>query len=324
MIFEQSISVKQLVDIIGNHVKIVGDENGMVHGVNEIHMVEDGDVTFVDLAKYYEKSLKSKAGFIIIDKVPEDRHGKTLIVSDNPFRDYVKIVKHFRHFHPQDVYIHPTAKIGEGTILQPGVFVGENVTIGKNCIIHANVSIYDHTIIGNNVIIQSNSVIGGEAFYFKHREDCWDKMESCGRTVIEDNVEVGALCAIDKGVSGDTFVGEGTKFDNHVQVGHDTSIGKRCLVGAHSAIAGVTKIEDDCVIWGRVSINKDLVIGKGTVILAMSGVDKSVPAGGKVLFGVPATEVNKKWRELAALRMLPDLMQEIHTLKEEIAALKKK
>ncbi len=324
MIFEKPFSLNELITIIGNNVKIVGDTNEKVFGINEIHMTQPGELTFVDHPKYYEKALKCPASFVIINITPEDNNGKTLIISDDPFRDYVKLVKHFRQLEAQDKFIHPTAQIGEGTVLQPGVFVGKNVKIGKNCFIHSNVSIYDHTTIGNNVIIQANSVIGGEAFYFKRRPTYWDKLESCGTTTIADNVEIGALCTIDKGVSGDTYIGEGCKFDNHVQVGHDTYIGKHCLIGSHCAIAGVSKIEDDCLIWARVSINKDLVIGKGTVLLATSAIDKSVPAGGKVLFGSPAIEVNKKWKELAALRMLPDLMQEFVELKKEIEILKNK
>ncbi len=324
MIFEKEISVKEILQIIDTEAVVIGNDNENVLGINEIHMVQNGEITFVDNPKYYEKALQSKAAFVLIDIKPENTYGKTLIVVKDPFSAYVKIVKHVRKFYPQSTFIHPSAQIGEGTILQPGVFVGANVKIGKNCIIHSNVSIYDHTTIGNNVIIQANSVIGGEAFYFKHRpNNCWDKLESCGTTTIADNVEIGALCTIDKGVSGDTFVGEGCKFDNHVQVGHDTHIGKHVLVGSHCAIAGVTTIEDDCIIWARVSINKDLVVGKGTVLLATSAIDKSVEAGGKVLFGSPAIEVSKKWRELAALRLLPDMMQDIRDLKKEITELKK-
>lgn len=203
--------------------------------------------------------------------------------------------------------ISPSALIGEGTIIQPGAFIGNHVTIGKNCLIHANASIYDHTIIGDDVIVHSNSVLGADAYYFQRRPEGYKKFESCGRVILKDRVEVGALCSIDKGVTGDTIIDEGTKLDNHCQVGHDTYIGKNCLIGSHAAIAGVTRIEDDVIIWGRVAINKDLVIGKGAVILATSAVDKSL-AGGKTYFGVPADDVRKKWRELAALKQLPDFM----------------
>jgi UDP-3-O-[3-hydroxymyristoyl] glucosamine N-acyltransferase len=318
MIFEKSFQAKELAQIIGNDIKIVGDENATVTGINEIHMVVSGDITFVDHPKYYTKALESNASFVIIDVKPENSYGKTLFISSDPFRDYVKLVKHFRTFIPQDSFVHPDAKIGEGTVMQPGVFVGRNVTIGKNCTIHSNVSIYDHTTIGDNVIIQSNSVIGGEAFYFKRRETYWDKLESCGSTVIGNDVEIGALCTIDKGVSGATSIGDGCKLDNHIQVGHDTVIGKNVLIGAHSAIAGVVVIEDDCVLWSRVAVNKDIVVGKSTVLLAMSAIDKSVEPGGKVLFGVPAIDARRQWREIAAMRLLPEALEDIDRIKSKV------
>jgi len=314
MKFDQALQLKDLAKIIQNDVKIVGDETEEVKGINEIHMVEPGDITFVDHPKYYTKALESKASFVIINIEPENTYGKTLIISSDPFRDYVKLAKHFRKFIPQDCFIHPDAQIGEGTILQPGVFIGRNVTIGKNCIIHSNVSIYDHTTIGDNVIIQANSVIGGEAFYFKRRDTHWDKMESCGSTVIGNDVEIGAVCTIDKGVSGATTIGDGCKLDNHIQIGHDATIGKHVLIGAHSAVAGVTIIEDDCVLWSRTAVNKDLVMGKGSVLLATSAIDKSVEPG-KVLFGSPAIDARRKWKELAAARVLPEIIEEFEALK---------
>ena len=135
-------------------------------------------------------------------------------------------------------------------------------------------------------------------------------MESCGRVILEDNVEVGALTSIDKGVSGDTIISSGTKFDNQVQVGHDTYIGRNCLIGAQCAIAGVTRIEDDVILWAKVSVNKDLVVGAKSIVLATSGIDKSIE-GGKTYFGSPVMEARKKWRELVAIRNLPDILEKL-------------
>ena len=284
-----------------------GNPDFIISGLNEIHMVQPGDLTFVDHPKYYSKALNSKATTIIINKEVECPEGKALIFNDDPFAAYVSLVKKLRPFEQSSSPISPKAIIGEGTIIQPNTFVGNHVSIGRNCLIHSNVSIYDHTVIGDNVIIHSGSVIGADAYYFQRKPEGYRKFESCGRVVISDNVEIGALCAIDKGVSGDTFIGIGTKFDNHVQVGHDTYIGNHCLIGSHCAIAGVTRIEDDVILWGKVAINKDIVIGKGAVLLATSAVDKSLE-GGKIYFGVPAQEARKKWRELVALKRLPDLL----------------
>jgi len=308
MKFDRPYTLKEISELID--AKYIGDAEFEVKGINEIHMVEAGDLTFVDHPKYYQKALDSNATTIIINKELDCPKGKALLISKDPFKDYVSLAKKFRPFVPSSSNISETALIGEGTIIQPGAFVGNNVSIGKNCIIHANACIYDHTVIGDNVIIHSNAVLGADAYYFQRRQDGYHKMESCGRVVIGNNVEIGALCAIDKGVSGDTIISDGTKMDNHSQIGHDTYIGKNCLIGAHAAIAGVTRIEDDVILWGVVAINKDLVIGKGAVILATSAVGKSLE-GGKTYFGAPAIEARKKWKELAAIRKLPEIIENL-------------
>jgi len=294
--------------------KVIGDGSMNVYGINEIHKVENGDITFVDHEKYYDKALNSAATFIIINKKADVPKGKALLFCDDPFNAYNKIVKHFRSFIPADKRISDTAVIGEGTVIQPGAFIGNHVTIGKNSLIHSNVSIYDHCVIGDHVIIHANTVIGGDAFYFKRRQEGYDKMISCGRTVIHDHVEIGAGCTIDKGVSGDTIIGQGTKIDNLVHIGHDTVVGKNCLFAGQVGIAGVATIEDDVILWGQVGVSKDLTIGKGAVVLAKSGIPKSL-AGGKTYFGTPTQEAREKMRELAFIKQLPDI---IVKLKEKI------
>lgn len=287
------------------HARLIGDPEFPVTGINEIHMVEPGDLTFVDHPKYYAKALGSAATTVIIDKEVPCPEGKALLICEKPFDAYVTLARKYRPFVPSSSMVSDSAQIGQGTVIQPGAFIGHDVRIGENCLIHANVTIYDHTVIGNNVIIHSGAVLGADAYYFQRRSDGWKKLESCGRVMIGDQVEIGAATTIDKGVSGDTTIGTGTKIDNHVQVGHDTCIGQHCLIGAHCAIAGVTRIEDDVILWARVSVNKDLVIGKKAVVLAMSGVDKSLE-GGRTYWGVPADEPRKKWRELAVLKKMAE------------------
>lgn len=298
-------TLKEIADIID--ARFTGDPNFPISGINEIHKVEEGDLTFVDHPKYYDKALGSRATTIIINKEVECPEGKALIFSDDPFRDYVYLTKQFRPFEPCSEPISSSAIIGEGTVVQPGVFIGNHVKIGKNCLIHANVSVYDHSQIGDNVIIHSGTVIGADAFYFKRRPEFWDKMYSCGRTIIEDNVEIGASCTVDKGVSGDTIIGKGTKLDNHIQIGHDTVVGQNCLFAAQVGVAGCVVIEDDVILWGQVGVQKDLTIGRGAVVLGQSGISKSI-AGGKTYFGSPVLEAKDKMRELAMLKKLPQLM----------------
>ncbi len=310
MNFERIYTLKEIAELIA--AEMIGDPIFGIKGINEIHMVEAGDLTFVDHPKYYKKALESNATTILINQKVDCPEGKALLISDDPFRDYVYLAKRFRPFQETNTQISPSAQIGEGTVIQPGAFIGNHVKIGKNCIIHANASIYDHTEIGDEVIIHSNAVLGADAFYFQKKPTGYRKLESCGHVKIGDRVEIGALTSIDKGVSGITEIGSGTKLDNHIQIGHDTVIGKDCIIGAHTAIAGVTKIEDDVLIWAKVSINKDIVIGKGAVILATSGVDKSLE-GGKTYFGSPVDVARKKWKEMAMIRKLPEIFEKIET-----------
>jgi len=277
--------------------------------MNELHVVRNGDISFVDHQKYYNKALHSKASFLIINK-SIDSEGKGMILHDHPFDAFNKLILFFRPFTNSYQMISDSASLGKGTVIQPGTFIGNNVTIGKNCLIHSNVSIYDNTVIGNNVIIHANTTIGSDAFYFQKKEDRFRKFQSGGRVIIDDFVEIGASCSIDRGVTSDTYIGEGTKMDNQCQVGHDTVIGKNCLIGAYAAIAGVTVLEDDVVLWARVAINKDIVVGKGTVLLATSAIDKSVE-GGKILMGSPAIEVRQYWKNYVAMRKLPELLKKI-------------
>lgn len=313
MNFPNPLPVMEVANIIG--AKLIGNDNVEAIGLNELHVVRPGDITFVDHPKYYNKVLSSQASIVIINKeVDEVPEGKVLLLHDQPFLAFNLLIEKFRPFVPSLQNISPTASIGKNTIIQAGAFVGNNVIIGDNCIIHANVSIYDHSVIGNNVIIHSGSVIGSDAFYFQKRDGEYVKFQSAGRVILKDRVEIGANCCIDKGVTGDTTIGEGTKFDNHCQIGHDTIIGKNCLIGAFAAIAGVTRLEDDVIVWAFVAINKDIVVGKGAVLMATTGVDKSIE-GGKTYMGAPAIEVKQYWRQMISLRKIPDLIKKVDNLK---------
>ena len=315
MKFEQAVPVQWIADFVG--AELTGDETQLATGINEIHKVTHGDISFVDFEKYYNACLNSAATVIIINKDVDCPEGKTLLVHPDPFSAYVKLAKHFRPFQPASKMISDSAVIGEGTQLQPGVFIGNHVKIGQNCLIHANVTIYDHTVIGNNVIIHSGTVIGPDAFYFKRRKEReaqYDKLESCGRVVIHDNVEIGGCCAIDKGVSGDTIIGLGTKLDNHIHIGHGVVIGKNCLIAAQVAIAGKTIIEDEVILWGQVGVSKDLTIGKGAIVYAQSGVAQSIE-GGKTYFGSPVEDARYKMKELNWIKRIPEIWERITNAK---------
>jgi UDP-3-O-[3-hydroxymyristoyl] glucosamine N-acyltransferase len=322
MKFKTPLTLDELLQIIGSKVIIKGEQKIEITGINEIHSVQHGELSFVDHPKYYEKVLNSVAKVILINRDMDVPEGKTILISEDPLEDFLKVARHFVKFKPQKETVNPNAIIGEGTIIQPNVFIGERVVIGKNCIIHSNVSIYSDTIIGDNVIIHSGSVIGGDACYFQKRGSAWKKLDSCGRTIIENDVEIGCNVTIDKGVSGDTFIGEGTKFDNIVQVGHDTHIGKHCLISSHCAIAGCTYIDDEFILWGKSCVNKDLYIAPRTTVLAFSALDKDVKEPGTTLFGLPAGDTRAKWKEMAYTRRLPELFETMEKLKKELETLK--
>ncbi|WP_313376899.1 UDP-3-O-(3-hydroxymyristoyl)glucosamine N-acyltransferase [Chishuiella sp.] len=296
MKFPKSYELKDIAAIID--AKYIGDENFVVEGINEIHRVEPGDIVFVDHPKYYDKALNSAATIILINKEVECPEGKALLISDDPFRDFVKIGQYFTPFEPATKHISPSAEIGENTIIQPGAFIGNHVKIGKNCVIHSNVSINDYAIIGDNVIIRSGTVLGADAFYYKKRETGFDRLKSVGNVIIENNVEIGANCTIDRGVSASTIIGEGSILDNLIQIGHDTIIGKKCLIASQTGIAGCVTVEDEVSIWGQVGITSGVTIGEKAVLLAQAGVSKSLE-GGKTYFGYPAAESRELYKKMA-------------------------
>ncbi|AOR25202.1 UDP-3-O-(3-hydroxymyristoyl) glucosamine N-acyltransferase [Formosa sp. Hel3_A1_48] len=286
----------------------VGADDFPVLGINEIHVVTAGDIVFVDHPKYYDKALNSNATVVLINKKVDCPEGKALLISDDPFRDFNVLTSHFKPFVRSSVSIDPSAKIGDDTHIQPNVYIGPNVQIGKNCLIHANVTIVSDAIVGDNVVIGSGTVLGGDAFYYKNRPEGYDQLLSCGRVVIEDDVHIGSGCTIDRGVTADTTIGQGSKLDNQIQVGHDTVIGKKCLIASQTGIAGCCIIEDEVTIWGQVGTNSGITIGAKAVILGQTGVTKSV-AGNTTYFGTPIQESRASLKEMAALRQLPKLLQ---------------
>jgi UDP-3-O-[3-hydroxymyristoyl] glucosamine N-acyltransferase len=308
MKFNTSQTLKTIANII--NCQYIGNDDFPVLGMNEIHVVEKGDIVFVDHPKYYDKALNSAATIILINKEVDCPEGKALLISDDPFRDFNLLTHFFKPFQFSNVAIAPSAKIGYGTIIQPNCFIGNHVVIGANCLIHSNVSIYDNSIIGDNVIIHAGTILGADAFYYKKRPEGFDQLLSGGRVVIENNVGIGALCTIDKGVTGDTTIGEGTKIDNQVHVGHDTIIGKKCLIASQTGIAGCVIIEDEVTLWGQVGTASGIRIGAKAVVMGQSGVTKSVE-GGKTYFGTPIEESREKLKQLANIKKIPEILNKL-------------
>jgi UDP-3-O-[3-hydroxymyristoyl] glucosamine N-acyltransferase len=308
MILSGKHTLAEFADYLG--CTYVGDPDHLIGGINEIHKVVPGDLVFVDHPKYYQKALNSGATTILIDQEVACPEGKSLLISKFPFDDYNKLTKRFSPFVPQTEMIGTGCEIHESALIYPNVFIGKDVKIGSGCIVYPGAFLYDGTILENNVVVGPNTVLGHYAFYYKRKPEGYDRLHSCGSVYIESNVEIGALCTIDAGVSGLTRIGEGTKIDNQVHIGHDTVIGKQCLLAANVGLAGCVTVEDRVTIWGQVGCASDIRIGEGAIILAQSGIAKSLE-GGKTYFGSPCGEVKAKFREMAAMRRLPEILENL-------------
>lgn len=315
MQFPSPVSAQWIADFI--NAEISGNKNSFASGINEIHKVRQGDIVFVDHPKYYDTCLNSAATFIIINADKEVPPGKTLFIVEDPFEAYLKIVQHFRPFSPSNKMISDTSKTGKNTMIMSNVFLGNNVVVGDNCILHPNVCIYDDCIIGNNVEIHSGTIIGSDAFYFntkKNRKNWFKKMQSCGQVIIEDYVEIGANCTIDRGVSDSTLIGMGTKIDNLVHVGHDVVMGNNCLIAAQVGIAGGTILGEGVTLWGQVGVNKTITIGDNAVVMGQGGVTSSIEAN-KTYWGTPIQEFYSKRKELVLIKRLPEIWEKVKGIK---------
>lgn len=302
MKLSHSHTLKEIAELID--CKFIGSSDFLISGINEIHKVEAGDLVFVDNEKYYEKALRSAATTVLINKEVECPDGKALIISDNPFEDFNILT---RHFNPTKKWSQENQIIDSSSEIFPNVMIGDNVTIGKNCILYPGVVIYSHSTIGDNVIIHANTVIGADAFYYQTKDSKHNKMHSCGSVVIEDFVEIGASCSIDRGVTGETIIGKGTKIDGQVHIGHDTVIGENCRFAAQVGIAGCVTIKDNVTLWGQVGIPANLTLHKNSTALGQAGIMYDMEEGKKYL-GSPAKEAREEFKEMALLRKLPDIL----------------
>ena len=300
MTFKKPQTLQSIAEIIG--AKMIGEADFPVLGTNEIHMVKNGEIVFVNHPKYYDKALNSDATIILIDKEVACPEGKALLISEDPFRDFNKINTHFTRIYNFTEELHDL-EMGEGTFVHPSVVIGNEVKIGNNCHIFPNVVIGDRTVIGDNVIIQSGTVLGGDAFYYRKLNGNFDRLISVGNVVIENNVEIGNNCTIDRGVTDSTIIGEGSILDNLIQIGHDTFIGKRCLIASQTGIAGCCIIEDEVTVWGQVGMASGNRVGKGAVLLGKTGVNKDLE-GGKTYFGQLAEEFREYLRKEVILKNL--------------------
>ena len=302
MEFLEPISINRISSLLD--IPFFGDGEKLVYGLNEINRCKEGDIIFVNHPKYQSKAELSKAT-VIITKIKKLDSKKIQLISNNPFLDFNLLIRKLK---PSS---NIKLKCGDNTFIHPSVVIGNNVKIGSNCVIHPNVVFYDNVNVGDHCIIHSNSVIGSSAFYFSKENDQYTALTTCGSVRIGNHVEIGSNNTIDSGVTDETIIGDGTKIDNLVHIGHDTKIGKNCLIAAQVGIAGCNVIGDNVTLWGQVGIPSNLKIGKGAIILGKSGPISDVKEN-DIIFGVPGVNSKQRFRELIIQRKLPDILKKLN------------
>ena len=289
-----------------------------IDNVATLEEANANSLCFYQQEKYKQDLLKTNAGLVL---VPQDFAldvDLNIIKVDNPYFSFLQIIKTV--FTPKatkaissKASIDPTAKIGEGATIGDFVSIAANVRIGKNVLIYPNVTIYEDTEIGDNVILHSGVVLGSDGFGFLYQDGVQHKIPQLGKVVIGNDVEIGAGSTVDRGTLGATTIGDGTKLDNLVQIGHNCKVGKNCCLCAQVGLAGNTKVGDLVYIAGQVGVAGHLSIGNYCKVGAKSGVMKDVPDGSEI-WGVPAVSAKDQKRIIVAQRQLPKVLPQLKKL----------
>lgn len=323
--------------------KIIGDENALITGVSPIENGEEGHLSFIAQERFADFIEKSKCSVLIVSEklLTKTSYDSTIIAVEDAYLAF-QILMNLYHEMTQDVktgieqgafvsenaligenvyvgafsYISEKAKIGEGTKIYPQVFIGKGVKIGKNCKIDSGARIYDYCILGDNCVVHSNTVIGGDGFGFQPTAEGFKKIPQLGNVVIEDDVEIGSNCSIDRATIGSTIIGKGTKIDNLIQIAHNVKIGQNNVIAAQAGIAGSTTIGNWNQIGGQVGIVGHINIGNQVKIQAQSGVNNSA-ADGEILYGSPAIPASDFRRNYVHFRNFTEIVKRINNLEKE-------
>jgi UDP-3-O-[3-hydroxymyristoyl] glucosamine N-acyltransferase len=329
----------ELAEYVGG--RIVGDPKVAIKSASTLGRASEGDISFLANTKYEKQIQTTKASAVIVGKETPNA-SVPLLVAEDPYYAFMQIMvllhgyrKHKKvgispravisdsakvgadcHIH-DFVTISDDAKVGDGCIIYPGVFIGRGATIGNDCIIYPNVVVYDECRVGNRVIINANATVGEDGFGFATHKGVHHKMPQIGSVIIEDDVEIGACCGIERGTLSDTIIGQGSKLGDLVAIGHGTRVGAHCLVVAQVGIAGSTNLGHNCVVGGQVGIVGHINIGNNVTIAAQAGVINNIPDG-KTVLGAPAIEAEQGKRAYSTIQYLPEMRQNIRILENQI------
>lgn len=335
-------TASQIASLING--EILGDENAIINGVAPIERGSEGYLSFIAQEKFVSYLQTTKCSVLIVSKKFLNEHlqyPSTIIAVEDAYLSFQILLNMYQSTKEkkvgieQNVFIDETAlieeevyigafsyissksKIGKGTHIDPQVFIGNNVKIGKNCRIFSGAKIHEYTVIGDNCVIHSNTVIGSDGFGFQLSEQGYTKIPQLGNVVLENNVEIGANCTIDRGTIGSTVIGEGTKIDNLIQIAHNVSIGKHNVIAAQAGIAGSTIIGDWNQIGGQAGIVGHIKIGNQVKIQAQSGVNNNVKDG-EILYGSPAISARDFRRNYVHFRNLNDWVEKVNKLENRL------
>ncbi len=339
------LTVAQLAQRLG--AQLSGCTEGLERQITAVRPVEaagQSDITFVADDKHIAALKKSCAAAVIVDKQVEGFDRPQLIVK-NVNAALIQALNIFApKLKPPAQGIDPTAKIGqnvsidktaaigagvviedaveigENTIIDSGCKIGQNSTVGKNCRLDGNVVIYHNCSIGNNCIIQANTTIGSTGFGYAFINGSHKLIPHNGGVIIEDFVEIGANCCVDRAKFGNTVIGAGTKIDNLVQIAHNVVIGKCCLIAGQVGISGSCKIGDGVVLGGQVGLADNIELKDGVMVAAQSGVGSDTPAGMQLL-GAPAIERKQAWRIISLTMRLPKIAEQLKQLTKRLEKL---
>ena len=319
--------------------KIIGDENALITGVSPIESGETGHLSFVAQERFSHYLDTSNCSVLIVSEkiLTKETYNQTIIAVKDAYLSFQVLMNLYQEMQGRKegvedgasihdtaevgdkayvgafTYVSEKAKIGEGSQIYPQVYIGKGVKIGKNCKIDSGARIYDYCIIGDNCVIHSNTVIGGDGFGFQPTPEGFKKIPHLGNVIIEDDVEIGSNCSIDRATIGSTIIGKGTKIDNLIQIAHNVKIGQNNVIASQTGIAGSTTVGDWNQIGGQVGIVGHIKIGNQVKIQAQSGVNSHVNDK-ETVYGSPAISYNDYLRSYVHFRNLPEIVKRINNL----------
>lgn len=338
-------TAQQIAELIKGRVE--GDKDAKVSSFAKIEEGHEGAISFLSNKKYLHYIYETKSSVVLVDEslALEKNVNCTLIRVKSAYEAVAQLLQLYESMKPRKrgisdlAFIYPTATIGkdcyigpfayvgpkcvigDNSIIHPHAALGDNVIVGKNTEIHSNAVIYHDCKVGNRCILHAGCVIGADGFGFAPSENGYDKIPQIGIVTIEDDVEIGANTCVDRSTMGSTFIRNGVKLDNLVQIAHNTDIGANTVMSSQVGVAGSTKVGEWCMFGGQVGISGHITIGNKVMLGAQSGVPGSIKDG-QQLIGTPPMEMRSYFKSQAIFRRLPEMYNEINKLRKEIEELK--